>query len=98
MNDNEESLSCKECKKAEERKKQLADEVSVFDARLDKLTPRETEVMHLLAQGKSNKAMGKELDISPRTVEIHRKRVMDKMEFGSVAMLARYITISKELL
>ncbi len=99
MNDNnEESISCDECKKAEERKQQLAAEVAVYDARLDRLTPRETEVMHLVAKGKPNKVMGKEMDISPRTVEIHRKRVMDKMEVGSVAELARYITISEELL
>ena len=85
-------------KKAEERKQQLASEVAVYDARFSRLTHRETEVMYLLAQGKPNKVMGKDMGISPRTVEIHRKRVMNKMEFGSVAMLSRYITIVQDLM
>ena len=82
--------------KAEERKKLLAAEKAIYDARFGRLTPRETETMYLMAQGDSTKQIGKEMDISPRTVDIHRKRVMDKMELGSVAELARYITIAQD--
>jgi len=48
-------------------------------ARLDSLTPRETEVLLHVAQGLTNREIGEELEISPRTVETHRERVMDKL-------------------
>ncbi len=57
--------------------------------RLDSLTPREREVLDLMTQGKQNKAVAQALDVSPRTVEIHRARVMQKMEAQSVAELVR---------
>jgi len=56
---------------------------------LDQLTPREREVLDLMALGKQNKAIAQDLDVSPRTVEIHRARVMEKMEAHSVAELVR---------
>ena len=55
--------------------------------RVESLTPRERDVFHLMAAGKSNKAMAAALDISPRTVEIHRARVMEKTGADSVADL-----------
>jgi FixJ family two-component response regulator len=58
-------------------------------ARLETLTAREREVLDLLIQGKQNKAVAQVLDVSPRTVEIHRARVMEKMEAQSVAELVR---------
>jgi FixJ family two-component response regulator len=57
--------------------------------RLDSLTPREREVLGLMAQGKQNKVMASDLGVSQRTVEIHRARVMDKMEARSLAQLVR---------
>ncbi len=57
--------------------------------RLESLTPREREVLDLMTQGKQNKAVAQALDVSPRTVEIHRARVMQKMEAGSIAELVR---------
>ena len=51
------------------------------------LTPREREVLQLIAQGQSNKEAGRELGISPRTIEVHRARVMEKMEVRSLAEL-----------
>jgi FixJ family two-component response regulator len=56
---------------------------------LESLTPREREVLDLMTQGKQNKAIAQVLDVSPRTVEIHRARVMEKMDAQSVAELVR---------
>lgn len=56
---------------------------------LESLTAREREVLDLMIQGKQNKVIAQELDISPRTIEIHRARVMEKMNAQSVAQLVR---------
>jgi two-component system, LuxR family, response regulator FixJ len=56
---------------------------------MDLLTPREREVMDLLALGKCNKTIAAELGLSARTVEIHRGRVLEKMNAGTVCELAR---------
>jgi RNA polymerase sigma factor (sigma-70 family) len=58
-----------------------------------RLTARETDVMRLVVQGRSNMQIGDELGISPRTVEIHRAQVMEKMEAGSVAELVKLATL-----
>jgi len=58
---------------------------------LASLTPREQEVLKLLVSGKQNKVMAAELGVSQRTVEIHRARVMEKMEANSVAQLVRMV-------
>jgi two-component system response regulator FixJ len=57
--------------------------------RLECLTPRETDVMRHLALGKPNKVIAYELGISPRTVEIHRARLQEKLGVGSVADVVR---------
>ena len=57
--------------------------------RLNSLTAREREVLGLMTLGKQNKVMAGELGVSQRTVEIHRARVMDKMEARSLAQLVR---------
>ena len=60
-------------------------------ARLGQLTDRERDVFNGLAMGKTNKGIALELGISPRTVEIHRARVMEKLEartLSDVVMLA----------
>lgn len=56
---------------------------------LDRLTPREREVMQLLVLGKSVKEVAVALDISPKTVQIHRANVMDKLDAASVVDLVR---------
>ncbi|MFO1219450.1 MAG: AroM family protein [Burkholderiaceae bacterium] len=60
-------------------------------ARMQTLTPRERQVMSLVAEGLSNKAIGRQLDISPRTVEIHRAKMMEKMGAASVGALIRMV-------
>lgn len=57
--------------------------------RIESLTPREREVMVMVANGQANKVIAIELDISQRTVEIHRSRVMKKMKCPSLAHLVR---------
>lgn len=54
-----------------------------------KLTPREKQVMREVVAGKTNKDIGKALDISYRTVEGYRSRVMEKMKVGSLADLVQ---------
>ncbi len=54
------------------------------------LTPREQDVLDLLVQGLTNKAIARELDISPRTVEIHRARVKQKLSASNLADLMRF--------
>ena len=56
---------------------------------LESLTPREREVLDHMTRGKQNKNIAQDLGVSPRTVEIHRARVMKKMHTQSVAELVR---------
>jgi len=61
----------------------------VLRQRYGSLTPREQEVLVLVTKGKANKVMAGDLDISQRTVEIHRARIMEKMGAQSLAQLVR---------
>jgi two-component system response regulator FixJ len=58
-------------------------------ALLDNLSDREMEVLSRLVQGKQNKVVGRELGISPRTVEVHRARIMQRLKATSFAELVR---------
>lgn len=64
---------------------------SEFTERVNRLTARERQVMSLVAEGLSNKAIARQLGISPKTVEIHRSNVMSKMEVASSAALIRMV-------
>jgi DNA-binding NarL/FixJ family response regulator len=54
------------------------------------LTPREREVFHLVAEGKTTKDVARTLDISVKTAENHRSRVIDKLKVNNTAGLVRY--------
>ena len=54
------------------------------------LSPREREILQLTAEGKAMKEIAVELEISIKTVETHRRKVMDKLGMESVAELTKY--------
>jgi two-component system, LuxR family, response regulator DctR len=64
--------------------------------RLSQLTPREQEVMQLVLAGKFNKVIADELNISMRTVEVHRSRVFEKMGVRSAVELAQLLAPGRE--
>lgn len=64
-------------------------EARAYRERLALLTPREREVFDCVIAGKINKVIAYELGISIKTVELHRKRVKDKMQAGSLPELLR---------
>ncbi len=66
----------------------LSEKREILD-HMDQLTNREKEVMELVVQGNPNKIIAADLDVSQRTVEIHRARVMEKMRARSLAQLVR---------
>jgi FixJ family two-component response regulator len=75
------------------RNRALLDEKDMIRARLAALTPREIQVLRLVALGKSNKAIAGDLELSQRTVELHRAHLMDKMGASSLAHLVRMTMI-----
>jgi two-component system response regulator FixJ len=60
-----------------------------IEARIARLTPREQDVFQALATGESNKSAAIKLGISPRTVEIYRANVMEKMQASTLSDLVR---------
>ncbi|MCP3706962.1 response regulator [Paraburkholderia sp. CNPSo 3274] len=60
--------------------------------RVEKLTPREREVMALVVTGRPNKLVADELGAAEKTIKIHRARVMEKMKANSLADLVRLMT------
>jgi FixJ family two-component response regulator len=65
--------------------------------RAESLTPREREVFGLIVDGKANKVIAIDLELSERTVEIHRANVMEKMGARSVAHLVRmHLTLNRQ--
>lgn len=60
------------------------------DSAFHVLSQREREVLQLLAEGKPTKQVAKQLHISPKTVEAHRLRIMNKLEIDNIAQLTKY--------
>jgi len=73
---------------AEETREQATDRAEI-DSRIALLTPREREVFQELVTGNQNKVIAYNLGMSPRTVEVHRARVMEKMGARNLSALVR---------
>lgn len=68
---------------------------SEVETSADRLTPREREIVQLVAEGKSNKEVAASLNISIKTVEAHRSHLMHKLNLSSVGELVRYAIRNK---
>jgi two-component system response regulator FixJ len=75
--------------KVGQRERDRQTEIKVALELISLLTPRERQVLSQLAAGRSNKLAAYELSISPRTIEIHRARIMDKLRARGLADLVR---------
>ena len=84
---------CLEQDRQHRERKQLSDNTS---NRLASLTPREREVMQLVVAGKLNKQIADQLNISIKTVEAHRAKVMEKAGVNSLAELVQLVMASRE--
>ena len=82
---------------SDQQSRQELSEQNEVKARLSSLTDRETEIMHMIAQGCANKVIAIDLGIAQGTVEIHRSRVMHKLGVRSVAQLMRLLLVAGEL-
>jgi len=80
-----------------EQRKSLGEKQEII-RRIKSLTPREHEIMDRMIAGQANKVIAIELEISQRTVEIHRSRVMHKMGTHSLAHLVRMVLSVKDLI
>jgi two-component system response regulator FixJ len=78
---------------AEQQLRSRESERLELKVRLAELSPRQKEVMHLVAEGLSNKEIGLRLGISPRTVESYRAWVMERMKARNTAELVRKVLI-----
>jgi DNA-binding NarL/FixJ family response regulator len=56
----------------------------------DELTERQIEILTLIAQGKASKEIAFELGLSPKTVDVHRARIMERLRLGDIASLTLY--------
>jgi RNA polymerase sigma factor (sigma-70 family) len=81
----------REAIEVDRRAREVAAQRAVVTDHIAQLTPREREVMELLASGSSSKEIATTLGLSVRTVEGHRRNVLRKMEVESAVQLARAI-------
>jgi DNA-binding NarL/FixJ family response regulator len=68
----------------------VGDEEGGKNSAFSALTQREREVLQLIAEGKTTKQAAKRLHISPKTVEVHRLNLMNKLDIDNVAQLTKY--------
>lgn len=67
-----------------------------INQKMDKLTPREKQIMYDIVDGYTNKAIAEKHDISSKTVEVHRTRVMHKMEADSLPDLVKMVLLVEQ--
>ena len=79
-----------------DRTRQQDADIAEINGRIATLTPREREVLQQLVAGNQNKMIAYNLGMSPRTVEVHRARVMDKMQARSLPALVRMAVAAGE--
>ena len=80
-----------QCLESDRSQRAARRERAALQRRLAGLTEREREVAQLVVAGRMNREIADELGISPKTVEAHRARVMEKMGAGSVAELVQLV-------
>lgn len=71
-----------------ERRRQQANHEDLA-ARFEQLSPRERQVAELVCRGLPNRRISEELEVSPKTIEVHRARVMEKMRAATLADLVQ---------
>ena len=81
-------------KQAAEQREGELERLEILD-RIESLTAREKQVMGEVVLGKANKVIAGDLGVSQRTVEIHRARVMEKMQANSLAHLVRMVMVAE---
>ena len=80
-----------------EKEKLSSERYSDIKARFDKISPREYDVLNLLVQGESSKAMARTLDISIKTIELHRANLLHKTRSKSSTELVQLTVLSNIL-
>jgi len=68
----------------------LLSDINIEDEKTEKLTPREKQILQLIAEGKSNKEIAALLDLSPNTVAVHRANLMEALGIHRTAELVLY--------
>ncbi|MEO8674036.1 MAG: response regulator [Casimicrobiaceae bacterium] len=79
----------------DQHRRELDEAAIAFSARISRLTPREREVMWLVGDGCQNVEIAATLGLSPRTVEVHKARMMERLGVGSLADLLRLLRSAK---
>jgi two-component system response regulator FixJ len=81
----------KQQKKQNNNDKTRLDKVEQTQTKLASLTHRETQILDAIVTGKANKVIAFELNLSQRTIEVHRAHVMEKMDVKSLAELVKVV-------
>jgi len=90
---NQELLDCiNQALNTYDQKHESQQEYQTVLEHINKLTPREREVMKMIVDGKANKVIAIDLGLSQRTIEVHRANVMEKLQARSLAELVRIVT------
>jgi RNA polymerase sigma factor (sigma-70 family) len=79
----------------EGQRQEAAARATRLGERIGLLTERERQVMELVAEGRHNREIGEQLGISPRTVEVYKARMMDKLQISGLPELVRFLIESR---